>query len=726
MRHAPASRTHLEQSKRRVLQLALGCALLAAVGCGAGGGAFATRYPDNVESTLQQLIGRAAAGARRTVPAVAAGVTAEGKLYAYDLAAKRVLWQVPAHPRFAPLLAGDTVVIQEGERVVGLEIKTGAPRFQFDASDMHLVGADGVGADAVITLSSGQGTYARSRVVLMRGAARAWTHVLASPVGVPALAGDVVLVPWNNQYLSGLDAGSGEELARLRVREGVISHAFVSGGHVYVGSQHGIALLSQELLAGNLGAGPRTGPHYQPPPDDLPGRPPFLRDAYDAAPLPAPESAQSRVRMSWQSVLGANRALSMAADNLYLVFYRFVFALDPKDFTVRWLHTHEVDLVGARAQADGIVLADARGALSYLAASSGSPLWREQNGPASVNLELPADQNAIGGAPVVAITPVDLRAQLAAAAQDPDSRLVPVRLLAVQLLAKLTDPAATADLLALCEDERTTVGIRKAACNALRERKVGNDYVLRALERHGSFLAATAAPPVGALAKAASTQKETRAAPLLVSHLRDPNTPTQGLPELVQALGELGDAAAATPLSEFLLLYHADPVDEHVARALERVPDALYRLQGANARGVLTQVADDPLAADAARAAAQKVLAALDEQEKTGAAAPEPTVAAPEEAAKPEAPKNPAHITVDIIRQVLLPVHDPLQACIRDAKPDVFQARIVLVVEDGQVLMVSVLPEQLQRCIEPLVRSQAFPLTQLSQRDRVTYILKRF
>ena len=698
--------------------------LTAAVGCGGSSGAFTTRYPDNVESSLQSVIARAEAGARRTVPSIAAGVTTEGKLYAYDLAAKRVLWEAPARPRFAPLLAGDTVVIQEGERVVGLELKSGSPRFQFDAADMHLVGADGVGASAVITLTSGAGTYARSRVVFMQGSARTWTHVLNSPVGVPALAGDVALVPWSNQYLSALDVENGDELARLRVREGVISHAFVSGGHVYVGSQHGIALLSHELLAGNLG----TGPHYTPPPDDLPGRPPFLRNAYDAAPLPAPESAQSRVRLSWQSTLSTARTLSLSADNLYLVFYRFVFALDPKDYTVRWLHTHEVDLVGARAQADGIALADARGALTYLAASSGSPLWREQNGPASVNLEFPADQNAIGGARVVPITPIDLRAQLAAAAQDPDSRLVPVRLLAVQLLAKLADPAATADLLALCEDERTTVGIRKAACNALRERSVGNDHVLRALERHGSFLAATSAPPVGALAKAASTQKEARAAPLLVAHLRDPNTPTQGLPEVVQALGELGDASVASALSEFLLLYHADPVDEHLARALERTPDALLRLQGAGARSVLSLVADDPLSADAARAAAQKVLTVLDEQQKSGeqGQAAAQADAAPAEPAKPEAPKAPAHITVDIIRQALLPVHDPLQACIRNAQPEAFQARVVLVVEDGQVLMVSVLPEHLQSCIEPLVRSQPFPLTQLSQRDRVTYTIKRF
>ena len=40
--------------------------------------------------------------------------------------------------------------------------------------------------------------------------------------------------------------------------------------------------------------------------------------------------------------------------------------------------------------------------------------------------------------------------------------------------------------------------------------------------------------------------------------------------------------------------------------------------------------------------------------------------------------------------------------------------------------VVSVVPEHLQNCIEPLVRSQTFPLTHLSQRDRVTYTIKRF
>lgn len=701
--------------------------LLFSLGCSGTPSAFATRYPDNVEPDFAAVVSRAQAGAQRSTPPIAAGVTASGNLYGYDLAAKRVLWETQAKPRFSPLLAGNAVVIQEGGRVLGLDVKTGSQRFQFDAGDMHLVGADGAGDRTVIALTSGQGTYARSLVVLFDGETRLWNHTLAHPVGVPALTGDVVLVPWSNQYLSGIDAESGDELSRLRVRGGVISHAFVSGGKVYVGSQHGIALLSHQLLSGTLA----SGASYVPPERELPGQPAFLYDAYSSKPLPPPESAYSRVQLTWETAGASNQGITLTANNVYLIFYRFVLALDQRDYTLRWAHTHDVDVIGGRAQHDGIVLADAKGAVTYLGAETGAPLWREQNAPLSVNLEFPSNQTAIGAARTRPVSTLNLREQLAMAARDPDARLVPVRLLAVQLLSEMPDPAATGDLVALCEDDRTTLAVRKAACKQLRSRTVGGEHVLRALQRHASFLENTTAPPVGALAKAASAQKEMRATALLIAHLGDPNTPSEGLPELVQALGDLGEADAIEPLRAFLRLYHADPIDEHIAKTLELVPAALVKLQGPAARELLTSVANDGLSADTARDAALRALDSLDAA-AAGAqpAAPEAQPAAAgdgEQGQKPaDEPKAPAHITVDIVKQVLLPVHDQLQACIKSAKPEAFQARVVIAVEDGQVLMVSVLPEHLQSCIEPLVRSQTFPLTHLSQRDRVTYTIKRF
>jgi len=373
--------------------------------------------------------------------------------------------------------------------------------------------------------------------------------------------------------------------------------------------------------------------------------------------------------------------------------------------------------------------------VTYLGAETGAPLWREQNAPLSVDLEFPANQNAIGAARSPSVATLNLREQLAMAARDPDARLVPVRLLAVQLLSEMPDAAATGDLVALCEDDRTTVAVRKVACKLLRGRTVGGEHVLRALQRHASFLANTTAPPVGALAKAASAQKEQRATALLIAHLRDPNTPSEGLPETVQALGELGATDAVEPLRAFLRLYHADPIDEHIAKTLALIPAALVKLQGPASKDLLTSIVNDNLTADTARDAAQKALTSLDAAAagtepaaQAGAPGAQPTAAEGEAAEKPadDQPKAPPHITVDIIKQVLLPVHDPLQACIKNAQPETFQARVVLVVEDGQVLMVSVVPEHLQNCIEPLVRSQTFPLTHLSQRDRVTYTIKRF
>jgi outer membrane protein assembly factor BamB len=690
--------------------------------CAGAPAAFSTRYPDNVDASLSALVQRVEAAPARSPAPIGVGVTTDNRIYAYDLAGKRVLWQINSRPRFAPQLCGASVVVQEGERIVGLDLHTGSARFQFDTGGMHLVGADGEANGCVVTVVSGQGTYAKSRLILINGGAVAWTRDVNSSIGVPALVGDVVLVPWSNQYLSGLDAESGSEFARLRTREGVISHAFVAGGHVYAGSEHGIAVLTRDISATNLTA----GPHYVPPDQELPGRPFILRDAYAAAPLPEPESAQNRIRLTWSPELGSG-AVTLAGANLYLVFYRFVFALDPHDLTLHWVYSHPVDLVGARAQPDGIVLADARGHLRYLSATGGMTLWEQQNGPPSVDLEFPPDQSAIGSSSAPALARIDLRKQLAAAAQDADSRLVPVRLLAVSLLAQLPDPEATQDLLNLCEDDRTTVGVRKAACNALRERKTGNEAVLAALQRHASFLAGVSAPPVGALAKAAVSQNEIRAAPLLIAHLNDPGTPTQSLPELVRALGDLRDPNAIAPLSQFLMLYHADPLDEHLAHALEVLPDVLVKLEGKQARPVLERVANDPLSAEGAQGAANKALAKLDEAEKAGTqpAASEAQADQAAEAAKPEAPRAPPHLTNDLISQTLLPVHDQLQTCIKSVKPDAFQARLVLMIEDGQVLMVSVLPENLQTCIEPLIRSRNFPLTQASQRERLSYTIKR-
>jgi hypothetical protein len=170
-----------------------------------------------------------------------------------------------------------------------------------------------------------------------------------------------------------------------------------------------------------------------------------------------------------------------------------------------------------------------------------------------------------------------------------------------------------------------------------------------------------------------------------------------------------------------------------VVTALERVPATLHKLQGQAAVPALETVQKDGLGVSSVRQKATEVLDALKAEAEAEAAAK-----AAAEAAKDQKPEEapaaaitpvqgdeamPTHLTTELLEQALLPVRDQLQTCVANAGK--FQARAVLVIEDGKVLMVSVLPAELQACVEPLVRAQTFARTRLPKKERVTHIIKR-
>jgi hypothetical protein len=274
--------------------------------------------------------------------------------------------------------------------------------------------------------------------------------------------------------------------------------------------------------------------------------------------------------------------------------------------------------------------------------------------------------------------------------------------------------------------------VRERACAKLKDRAIGADHLLAALERHAGYLEGTTSPPVGALAKAAASLNEKRAVPLLIAHLRDPNTRSNDLPPLVAALGELGDPAAGEPLADFFRLYHADPIDEHVVAAVELVPDALVKLSGPVALPVLEAVTYDGLGTYSVRQKARVALDLLAAQQEAAQktdeqaqAQQEQQVAAETKAASDPDTLLPTHLTTDMISEALLPVRDQLRACLDQGQKQTFQARMVLVLEEGQALMVSVLPAELQSCVEPLVRAQKFPRTRTIKREQMSYTIKR-
>lgn len=713
---------------KTTLRALLRIALLALCACAGTPVAFGTKYADNDREDIDALMARVQNAPPRSVNTVAVGVTAApAQLYAYELASQTTLWKQPIAATTAPMLAGESVIFQTADSVVAVSLRTGQKQVEVSRGDKVLRGADGEGALAVFVMSEGMGTHAKSEVVLLRRGSVDWRRPIDGRVGVPSIAGTVVLVPWSNQYVTAVDVESGREVARIRVRDNVLGHALRDREHTYVGSHHGIAKLDASLASGTM-AGEGL---FKLPDENLPGRPLLLRDVYAETAPPAPDSAQHRIALIWEPRSLDARRVGLEDDTIYLLFYRFVFALSPKDYAVRWVFRNESDIVGAAAQPGGVVIADSAGWLIEVAASSGEVQSRANTGLASTVVRVPMGARSLdAGAPLS----VDARrASLLAAAQDTDSRMVPARILAVRALAKIEEAEATASLITLCEDRALAPAVRTEACGALKSRSLGTEHLLTALGRHAAYLTHTSGPPVGALAKAAVGSKEARAVGPLTEHLQDPYTQSSDLLPIVNALHDLGDASAAKPLETFLLRYHADPVDAELVTALERVPATLYKLESQAAVPALQTVANDELGVYSVRQKAIEVLNAL-AAEATAEAAKK----AAEEAAKdapPEEPSVPAatpapseeqmptHLTTELLEQALLPVRDQLQECI--AKVNKFQARAVIVIEDGAVLMVSVLPAELQGCVEPLIRTQTFAKTRFPKKERVTHIIKR-
>lgn len=569
--------------------------------------AFRPTFPDSSPSELRAISARIASAPLVVEPSVAVALTDEPyRLVAYDMATGRVSWEQPVQaPRSAPIVAGDLVVLHEGDHVVARRVSDGTRAFDLDDARLALVGAAGEGPLVAIVLSTtGGGVGAQSRVfIVQRGGLAGFTDADVS-AGWPAVRGELVFVPWDNQNVSVIEGGS--EVARIRSMAGIVSHAVAADGALFFG-QAGIGRLSGELDPDDPGS---IG-WVQPASDQLPGEPPLWRSAYE--PPAGPRSAVHRVRLVWAPA-GGTGPVRFSDDTLYLTFYRLVFALSPDDLSVRWVRSLDADVVGASARAGGVVVADASGGLILLGSADGLARWRAQMGvePTVVALRLGA---LTVGSPDGAAPP--LGDQLLSAAQNTDARLVPARAFAVRQLASLPDESITRSLLVLCDDTSIPDPVREASCGALAVRESGLDAVLEGLQRHAAFLEGTSAPPVGPLAAVAARLGDPRAVPLLVAHLGDPNTPAADLPALAGALAALGDQSAAEPLEDFLWLYHAEAADEDLARGLASVAEALIELTGPPGREEVQAILDAPFTSPTARA----LIAAVLERRREGSEA---------------------------------------------------------------------------------------------------------
>lgn len=689
---------------KRSLALAFALtALLAACGSHAFEPQFAERQDPAMAAVMRDL---AAAPARPPKPVIVAVVRSPAGLLLWDLAEGRQRWRVSVEVRSTPIVAGDYVVTTEPDGVAVRNISDGSLALVLDDPELHLIGADGEGRNAVIALARGESATPLGFVVGVRDGSSAWSHELPLPVGVPAVAGRVAVVPWGQQRLSMLDMTDGAERLRLRMEHGVVGYALRHGEKVYVG-QHKLFALTQQLF--DDGRLQRAG--LEPRGRVLPGQPPLLPDAY--VPRMDADNARNRVHLDWSLSAAGSQPATFADDALYFVFYRLVFGLTAGEDDVRWVQDREHDVVGSGAVAGGIVVVSDDGSVAMLSAADGHALFQ-----ASLGTEVRAAAvSAAGFQPPAATTPAvavpPLPEQLRTAASLQDVRVGGGRALAIRFLARDDSAEVTERLVAFCADRSDASQARTSACEQLAGRENGQPAVLAALHEGASFLDSRAAPPVGALARAAATMHARPAVPFLIRHLEDPATPADELPQLFEGLARIGDARALAPIERFLRLYHADATDGLMIAALGSAAEALVALSRDRAEIVQT-LADDPLAPQPVQ---QRLAAALARPSTPAPTAPaEPTPPPPARPAREPAvePELPVSVTSEMSERVLAPVAARLHRCLdRPGAADPFpSARVVLMLNDeGAIQRVSVTPAELQACVEPLVRTRTFPRT---------------
>jgi hypothetical protein len=344
----------------------------------------------------------------------------------------------------------------------------------------------------------------------------------------------------------------------------------------------------------------------------------------------------------------------------------------------------------------------AASATAPLAASGASASQADASHPAAALTQAPMTSAAAPASPAswqppkpYTPTPEALarvQANLRRVADDTDARLLPARSLAIDELAALDSPSATADLLAVYAAPNTPTQLRERIVKRLRERTSGSEHLVAALAQHQDFLEERPAPPLRAIVPGVITQHDTSAVQGLIAQLFDPNTPAADLGLVVTAIDVLGGEQAREPLRRFFAMYRVDSALANDPDALVLAARALLARDDAPSRALLEATRDSALTAPALREELASLLAP-------------PPAAGPEQvevvAATPKAAAPPP-----IELRTLLDASRPqLATCLDAAKlrsPKLTTVRLWFVaLPDGSVRDVHVMPidKQLAGCL---------------------------
>ncbi|MDX2086701.1 MAG: PQQ-binding-like beta-propeller repeat protein [Kofleriaceae bacterium] len=580
--------------------LLVGAAMAAALGACSPKHVFRLSQDENNAYELKEVL------ARRVLPgsptplnswskprlfALTAG--APKAIVAYDLKAGAVLWKTDADVQSRIWVGGDFLLTVEGGALVARDQTRGTVRWK-SALAGQFVGAAADRERAYVVTQKGT-TWLLTALHGANGK-QAWSADANGQLGAPVAHGGILYVPFLRQWLSLVDAKSGDLLTRIRGIDEQISTLRTTSQDVFYGSRQGMFRLDERSASGK-----RDGASYGQVkiPAQL-DRTSYGRDAYD--PVQLAYTASDRARVLWRSEPASDGAVKLPGNTYAIHYFRYVFGFDAAN-QMKWAYSHpRVELVASEHTGSVIVGLSTSGEIVVLDPVTGAVRGKQSLGLSAQVLGGTFD--ADGWLPTTPEqAPSSTIATLVEIARDRDARFTGVKELAVATLAKLHGPAVTTEMLAVLSDDRAPQKLKDTVVELLVARKDPTSLAVltKQLEVTTDYLAKTEPDQLGPIAKALTGLEGTAFPPAVVAptiaaltvHLDAPSTQNAELTYVINALAALGAGAERPALTAHFLMYRVDE-ERGGDPAWQKAIVTTLAKGGAQERATLRYAAQDP------------------------------------------------------------------------------------------------------------------------------------
>ena len=546
-------------------------------------GTFSTNWLDDQGKSIGEVQARlknAPAGAKADLVVAVAGAKND-KLIGVPLSGG-ANWTFQHALDARPIIAGGVVVGSGNGEIFALEASSGKRLWARPSGGVALLGAGDDGTITAVTLSRGTGS---TILVVGRDGSVKRQIETDKAVGDPAVVAGVILVPWSNQYVSAIDAATGDELGRVTLRDKV-SRADQIGGAVYFGEVSYVRFDDKIKMASQGGAN-RVGI----PARELPGTPRLFVPGTEKQPAVA--NARDRDRL-FARPSAPEGPLGIDSGRFYATYFRLVLGFEASRGQLAWVHTHASDVIGGDAVQGGVLLCDEDGKIVVLDAKTGQVSFNGSFGEPIKSCVAHADTyKALPGPGGAA----PLAQQISEAILNREASLATAQRLLLRELGTLEDESATKTLVDIASDPRAAPVLVADARAAIATRRNGASYMVTALGRHYDFLRdVLASPPVGPIADALAAMNERQGAggaPLLASHLLDPADNDDDIRRAAAALATLATKDELPMLRHFFAMYRGTAESEEVGLAVASVGQAILRLDPKDGRVLVEHAAKD-------------------------------------------------------------------------------------------------------------------------------------